>query len=206
MATHHDSGFAAMLDRPADFFFPAPRQQHFCSQCGQPITRATPPGDNRLRDLCAHCGAVHYQNPRMVVGCVPIWQGKILLCLRAIEPRRATWTLPAGFMELAESTAQGALRETREEAGAVVELQQLYAVIDIPRADQVHFFYLAQAAGPELDPGPESLAARYFAPEEIPWPELSFESVRVTLQHLIGDLAAGEFPTRHLTLTGHWPE
>ncbi len=183
-----------------EFFHPAPRPQPFCSQCGQPTTRKIPPGDNRVRDLCEHCGAVHYQNPRMVVGTVPLHEGKILLCLRAIEPRANTWTLPAGFMELSESSAQGALRETREEAGAEVVLRQLYTVIDIPYADQVHLYYLADATSSQLDPGPESLDARYFALDEIPWDNLSFRSVSATLQRLIVDIAEPAFPTHHLTL------
>lgn len=193
-----------MTDRPPEFYFPAPRRQHFCSQCGTPVSQAVPPGDNRLRDLCHHCGAVHYQNPRIVVGSIPVWQDRVLLCLRAIEPRRATWTLPAGFMELAETTRQGAARETVEEAGAQVEIGELYTVIDIPQADQVHFFFLAQASGPELDPGPESLDARYFALAEIPWEELSFHSVVRTLQHFVADAAIGHFPPRHLSLADAW--
>lgn len=189
-----------MTDQAPEFYFPAPRRQHFCSQCGTPVVQAIPPGDNRLRDLCQACGAVHYQNPRIVVGSIPVWRERILLCLRAIEPRRATWTLPAGFMELAETTREGAWRETREEAGAQVRVGELYTVIDIPRADQVHFFFLAKASGPELDPGPESLEARYFAPEEIPWEQLSFRSVVETLRYYLADSATGCYPARHLCL------
>lgn len=184
----------------SDFFHPAPRAQHFCSQCGTPLVRQVPPGDNRLRDLCEHCGAVHYQNPRVVVGTVPIWQDKVLLCLRAIEPRANTWTLPAGFMELAETLAQGALRETQEEAGAPISLGQLYTVIDIPHAEQVHVYFLAEASSDALDPGPESLAARYFAFDEIPWEALSFRSVSVTLRRLLADRASGGGGPHHLIL------
>ena len=184
----------------SEFFHPAPAVQRFCSHCATPLVRRVPPGDNRLRDLCEHCGAVHYQNPRMVVGTVPIWQDKVLLCLRAIEPRANTWTLPAGFMELAETLAQGAERETQEEAGADVVLQGLYTVIDIPRADQVHLYFLAEARGPELDPGPESLDARYFSAAEIPWNELSFRSVSATLRHWVEDREAGSFSTHQLVL------
>ena len=186
-------------DDPA-FYFPAPRLQHFCGQCGTPITRRIPPGDNRERDLCEQCGAVHYQNPRMVVGTVPVWEDKILLCLRAIEPRAKTWTLPAGFMELAESTAEGAERETREEAGARINLGHLYTVIDIPQVDQVHIYFLAHVLSPELDPGPESLDAKFFGLDEIPWDNLSFRSVSSTLKHYIRDHASGKFETRHFSL------
>lgn len=181
-------------------YFPAPRRAHFCSQCGSPVARRVPDGDNRERDICDHCGAIHYQNPRMVVGTVPTWQGRILLCRRAIEPRYDTWTLPAGFMELGESTAQGAERETLEESGARIALGQLYTVIDVPQVEQVHLFYLAQAQGPELDPGPESLEARYFDEAEIPWNDLSFRTVATTLQRYFEDRRRGAFPTQHYTL------
>ncbi|WP_144631013.1 NUDIX hydrolase [Bordetella genomosp. 13] len=181
-------------------YFPAPRRAHFCSQCGSPVARRVPDGDNRERDLCDHCGAIHYQNPRMVVGTVPTWQGRILLCRRAIEPRYDTWTLPAGFMELGESTAQGAERETLEESGARIALGQLYTVIDVPQVEQVHFFYLAEALGPELDPGPESLEARYFDESEIPWDDLSFRTVATTLQRYLEDRKRGAFATHHYVL------
>jgi ADP-ribose pyrophosphatase YjhB (NUDIX family) len=200
MMTVFQTGFPAMSADSPDFFHPAPRAQHFCSQCGTPLVRKVPPGDNRLRDLCEHCGAVHYQNPRMVVGTVPIWQGKVLLCLRAIEPRANTWTLPAGFMELAETLVHGAMRETREEAGAAVELRGLYTVIDIPHVDQVHVYFLADAADATLDPGPESLDARYFAFDEIPWDNLSFRSVSSTLRCLLEDWDKGSFGPHHLLL------
>jgi ADP-ribose pyrophosphatase YjhB (NUDIX family) len=188
------------MTHSADFYFPAPRRQLFCSQCGHAATQKVPEGDNRLRDLCENCGAIHYQNPRMVVGTLPVCGDKILLCLRAIEPRANTWTLPAGFMELAETTAQGALRETLEEAGVTVALGQLYTVIDIPAVDQVHIYYLAHAKDESVDPGPESLDARYFAIEDIPWDNLSFRSVSTSLQHFIDDKKRSEFVTRHYSL------
>lgn len=153
-----------------------------------------------MRDLCENCGAVHYQNPRMVVGTLPVWDGQVLLCRRAIEPRLNTWTLPAGFMELSETVWQGAERETLEEAGARVAPGALYTVIDIPRVDQVHVYFLADVLDPALSPGPESHEARFFALEDIPWANLSFRSVTATLQHYISDLACGKFPTRYFTL------
>lgn len=189
-----------MSSLPSDFFFPAPRAQRFCSQCGATLHREIPPGDNRLRDLCRQCGAVHYQNPRMVVGTLPVWEGRILLCRRAIEPRYDTWTLPAGFMELDETTSQGALRETQEEAGARIELGPLYTVIDVPQVEQVHLYFLAHALGPELDPGPESLTADWFAPEDIPWDELSFRTVQTTLEHYLKDLPRQTFGPHHYSL------
>lgn len=180
-----------------DFYFPAPRAQKFCSQCGTLLSRHIPPDDNRLRDVCNSCGAVHYQNPRNVVGVLPIWEDKILLCRRAIEPRYDKWTLPAGFMELGETTAQGAMRETQEEAGAQIELGQLYTVIDVPHAEQVHFFYMAKVLSDELYPGPESLDAAFFKAEDIPWSELAFRTVVTTLEHYLADLETGVFPIHH---------
>ncbi len=179
------------------FYFPAPRQQKFCNQCGTLLTQRIPPDDNRLRDVCESCGAIHYQNPRNVVGVLPIWEDKVLLCRRAITPRYNKWTLPAGFMELGETTAQGAMRETQEEAGAQIQLGPLYTVIDVPYTNQVHFFYLAQVLSEELFPGPESLEARFFSFQEIPWDELAFRTVITTLQHYINDKETGEFPVHH---------
>ncbi len=186
-----------MTSPAPNFYFPAPRTQKFCSQCGALISQRIPPDDNRLRDVCDNCGAVHYQNPRNVVGVLPIWQGKILLCRRAIEPRYDKWTLPAGFMELGETTAQGAMRETQEEAGAQIELGPLYTVIDVPHAEQVHFFYLAKVLSDELYPGPESLEAAFFDIEDIPWADLSFRTVVTTLEHYLADAKTGVFPVHH---------
>jgi len=188
------------MNTDTEFYFPSPRLQKFCSQCATPITRKTPPGDNRERDLCEQCGAVHYQNPRLVVGTLPVWQNKVLLCLRAIEPRANTWTLPAGFMELAETISQGAERETQEEAGVKITLGNLYTVIDIPQVDQVHVYFLAQAHGPELDPGPETIEARWYDFADIPWDNLAFKSVSTTLKHYLRDRESGEFPTHHYSL------
>ena len=190
------------MSQDAEFYFPAPRLQKFCSQCATPITRRIPPGDNRERDLCENCGAVHYQNPRLVVGTMPVWQDKVLLCLRAIEPRANFWTLPAGFMELAESLSEGAERETQEEAGVKIKLGGLYTVIDIPHVDQVHVYFMAEAQGPELDPGPETIEARWYGLDEIPWDQLAFKSVYTTLKHYIADRETGQFPTHHYALGG----
>ena len=182
---------------PPEFYFPAPRKQRYCSQCGAPVSVRIPEGDSRERDLCDQCGAIHYQNPRMVVGTLPVWEDRILLCRRAIEPRYNTWTLPAGFMELGETLGQGAERETREEAGARIALGPLFSVIDVPHVDQVHVFFLAQALDPQLDPGPESLEARYFEPDDIPWDDLSFRTVSATLRLFLEDRKAGAFTVHH---------
>lgn len=186
-----------MTSPAPSFYFPAPRAQKFCSQCGGTITHRIPPEDNRVRDVCERCGAVHYQNPRNVVGVLPIWGDKVLLCRRAIEPRYDKWTLPAGFMELGETTAQGALRETQEEAGAQIELGPLYTVIDVPHAEQVHFFYLAKVLSEELFPGPESLEAAFFTLQDIPWNELAFRTVSSTLECYVQDRETGVFPVHH---------
>lgn len=188
------------------FYFPAPRTQKFCGQCGATITPLIPFNDNRLRDVCNHCGAIHYQNPRNVVGVLPIWKEKILLCRRAIEPRYDKWTLPAGFMELGETTAQGAMRETQEEAGAQIELGPLYTVIDVPHAEQVHFFYLAKVLSAELFPGPESLDALFFEPDEIPWRDIAFRTVSTTLEHYLKDKNNGEFPVHHYAIPNPFPK
>ncbi len=188
------------MSHPSEFYFPAPRQQKFCSQCSTPNIRKLLEGDNRERDLCETCGAVHYQNPRLVVGTLPIWGDKILLCLRAIEPRANTWTLPAGFMELGEAMDEGAARETQEEAGVRIELGQLYTVINIPHVDQVHVYFLAKALGPELDPGPETLEARWYGLDEIPWDNLAFKSVSTTLKHYLRERETGHFETHHYSL------
>lgn len=181
-------------------YFPAPRSQRYCSQCGSLLTRRIPEDDNRERDVCDHCGAIHYQNPRMVLGTIPVWEKQVLLCRRAIEPRHGYWTLPAGFMELGETTAQGAARETQEEAGARIEMGPLFAVLDIPHVDQVHIFYLARLTDPQFEPGPESLEARLFNEEEIPWDELAFRSVSTALKLFFADRARGAFQVHSDTL------
>src|SRR5271156_3753211 len=129
----------------------------FCSVCGHPVALSIPPGDNRERFVCASCGTVHYQNPRNVVGTVPVWDDKVLLCRRAIEPRYGYWTLPAGFMENGETTSQAALRETQEEAGANIQLHELFSLLNVPHVDQVHLFYRATLLDLNYLAGAESL-------------------------------------------------
>jgi len=194
----------APAPHPPDFYFPAPRAQAYCSQCGAALTHRIPADDNRIRALCDVCGAIHYQNPRMVVGAVPVWQGRILLCRRAIEPRYDTWTLPAGFMELGETTTQGAARETLEESGARIRIGPLFCVLDVHHADQVHLFFLADALDARLDPGPESLEARYFDEADIPWESLSFRSVATTLRHYLADRRRGHYDVHHEAIAARW--
>lgn len=158
------------------------RIQH-CRQCGAAVTYRIPDDDNRERAVCGQCQTIHYENPLNVVGTVPVWGDQVLLCKRAIEPRYGFWTLPAGFMELGETVAAGALRETVEEAGAKVELQELFTLMNVVRVGQVHLFYRARMLDTSLDPGPETLEARLFHEHEIPWDEIAFRTVRDTLRH-----------------------
>jgi ADP-ribose pyrophosphatase YjhB (NUDIX family) len=162
------------------------RAMKYCSDCGQTVSWKLPEGDTHERWICDACGRVHYQNPLPVVGCVPERNGKILLCKRAIEPRYGKWTVPAGFMELGESTANGAARETREEACAEVEIGHLFAVVDVIDAGQVHFFYTAKLVS-DFSPGAESLECRMFAEDEIPWEEIAFHSGRYALKKYFED-------------------
>jgi len=165
----------------------------FCSNCASPVTLTVPPADNRPRYVCTSCSAIHYQNPRIVTGTVCTWGDRILLCKRAIEPRYGYWTLPAGFMEIGETVGDGAIRETAEEAGAKIELEGLYSMIDVIHAEQVHVFYRARMVSPELDPGPESLEARLFDEKDIPWDELAFKTVIRTLRWFVADRREGSF-------------
>jgi ADP-ribose pyrophosphatase YjhB (NUDIX family) len=170
----------------------ASRIRH-CRVCGTAVERRVPPGDNRERAVCPSCGEVHYENPLNVVGTVPVWGDQVLLCRRAIEPRYGFWTLPAGFMELGETTASGALRETDEEAGARVELQGLFTVLNVVRVGQVHLFYRARLLDPHFNPGEETLEARLFHEHEVPWDELAFRTVRQTLELYFQDRRRGEY-------------
>ena len=152
-----------------------------------------PADDNRDRATCTVCTTIHYENPLNVVGTLPVWQDKVLLCRRAIEPRRGLWTLPAGFMELGETTEEGALRETVEEAGARVQLEGLYSLLNVVRVGQVHLFYRARMLDLDFVPGPESLEARLFAEDEVPWDELAFRTTRKTLEFFFADRREGRY-------------
>ncbi len=152
-----------------------------------------PPDDNRERATCPSCGTIHYENPLNVVGTVPVWGQQVLLCRRNIEPRHGLWTLPAGFMELGETTEEGALRETVEEAGARIELQGLFTVLNVVQVGQVHFFYRAALQDTSFDPGPETIEARLFLEHEIPWDQLAFRTVRQTLECFFNDRRSGPY-------------
>ena len=165
----------------------------FCPDCAAPLARRTPPGDSVPRFVCDSCGSVHYQNPKLVVGCVPEWEGRILLCRRAIEPRYGYWTLPAGFMENGETTGQGAARETLEEAGARVELIAAFSMISVPYVNQVHLFYRARLLDLEFRPGAESLEVALFEEARAPWKDIAFRTVGLTLKHWFADRARNSF-------------
>ena len=165
----------------------------FCSNCGSPVVRRVPPGDSLPRYVCDACGNIHYQNPKLVVGAVPEWEGRLLLCRRAIEPRYGYWTLSAGFMENDETTGESALRETLEEAGARIELAAPFSMISIPRVNQVHLFYHARLLDLEFKPGAESLEVALFDEPRIPWKEIAFRTVGLTLKHWFADRARGSF-------------
>ena len=165
----------------------------FCSNCAAPVAKRIPPGDNVPRWVCDACGEIHYQNPKLVVGAVPEWDGRLLLCRRAIEPRYGYWTLSAGFMENDETAGQAALRETLEEAGARIELLAPYSLISVPNVNQVHLFYRARLLDLKFQPGEESLEVTLFEEAQVPWKDVAFRTVGLTLKHWFADRKAGAF-------------
>ena len=170
-----------------------PRSIRHCRACGAAARYVVPPDDNRERAVCGACATVHYENPLNVVGTVPVWDDKVLLCRRNIEPRYGLWTLPAGFMELGESTADGAVRETVEEAGAHIVLEELFTLLNVVRVGQVHFFYRARLLDTDFAPGPETIEAQLFDEASVPWDTLAFRTVRETLRHYFDDRRRGGF-------------
>jgi len=152
-----------------------------------------PPGDTFARYVCDACGEIHYQNPKLVVGAIPEHEGRILLCRRAIEPRYGYWTLPAGFMENDETAAEAALRETLEEAGARITLDGPFSMISVPRVNQVHLFYRARVTELEFRPGEESLEVALVEEAGVPWKDIAFRTVAITLRHWFADRARGSF-------------
>jgi ADP-ribose pyrophosphatase YjhB (NUDIX family) len=165
----------------------------FCSNCGAAVALRVPPGDTLPRHVCDACGTIHYQNPRMVVGCIVEWEGRVLLCKRAIEPRYGTWTVPAGYMENGETLVSGALRETLEEANARVEIGQLYAVYSIPHVSQVYILFRARLLDAAVKAGAETLEVRLCTEQEVPWDEIAFATVKNALLHYFADRKAGTF-------------
>lgn len=170
----------------------------FCRNCGHAMERRIPPMEDRERAACPACGFIDYVNPINVVGTVPVWQDRqILLCLRNIEPRKGYWTLPAGFLEAGETSADGALRETCEESGAHIEIGHLFSVLDVPYAQQVHLYWLAELTDLDFDPGPETIEVQMFDFADIPWDDLAFLTVRRTLELFLDDRGDGAFSTHY---------
>lgn len=165
----------------------------YCTRCGSNVSFVIPSGDSLPRHVCNACGHIHYENPRLVVGCVAEWEDRILLCRRAIEPRHGFWTLPAGFMENGETTAQAAMRETHEEAGALIVIDAPFALISIAHINQVHLFYRGRLTSPDYAAGDESLEVALLHPEQIPWDDLAFRSVSLCLEHYLADRAHGRY-------------
>ena len=168
----------------------------FCNSCGCAVTHRIPDGDSLSRAVCDACGTIQYQNPKIVVGCVPAYGDQILICKRAIEPRYGLWTLPAGFMENDESAAEGAAREALEEANARVEIEDLYTVYSIPHISQVYMMFRARLLDTDFSPGVESLEVKLVREEEIPWDQLAFAMVKRTLEHYLADRKLGTFTPR----------
>jgi len=162
-------------------------------KCGSALNRRVPAGDDRLRHVCDACGTIHYSNPKMVVGTIPVYEGRILLCRRAIEPRYGLWTLPAGFMENEETVEEGARRETREEAGAELERLSPFALFSLPFVSQVYLMFRAELAGPAFSAGHESLETRLVAEAGIPWGEFAFPVIEKTLRLFLADRKTGSF-------------
>jgi ADP-ribose pyrophosphatase YjhB (NUDIX family) len=161
---------------------------NFCSTCGSPnLGLRIPDGDSLPRFVCGQCGTIHYQNPKVVVGCLPEWQDRVLLCKRAIEPRFGLWTLPAGFLENGETLMNGALRETMEEAHARVELGALYTVISLPQINQVYIMFRSRLLDLDFGPGAESLDVRLFEERDVPWEALAFRTITRTLRNYFRD-------------------
>jgi len=167
---------------------------NFCSNCGQPLTYQKPPGDDRARYICETCGVIHYQNPLMVVGCIPEKEDKILLCRRAIEPCYGQWTLPAGYLENGETVAAGAKREAYEEARARVEILAPYALYNICHVNQIYLMFRARLKDDNFQAGSESLVVRLFTEDDIPWDEIAFRVIKETIKHYYKDRQAGRFP------------
>lgn len=168
----------------------------FCTSCGQGVNIAIPDGDNRERHVCGDCGTIHYQNPKIVAGCLAFHEDRVLLCRRAIAPREGYWTLPGGFLENGETIEEGATRETLEEANARILEPALYTIFNLPHISQIHMFYLARLADTDFSAGAESLDVALFAETEIPWDEMAFPVNNRTLEHFFADRRRGEYPVR----------
>ncbi|HHB91871.1 MAG TPA: NUDIX domain-containing protein [Thioploca sp.] len=168
---------------------------NYCSNCGSAqLISKIPEGDHMLRIVCEDCHTIHYQNPKIVAGCLPVWEDKVLLCKRAIQPRHGFWTLPAGFMENNETVEQAAARETWEESEAKIEQLELYTIISLPHINQVYMMFRAKLCDLTFAPGIESLEVKLFTQDEIPWKNLAFTTIHRTLTHYFQDRIDSNFP------------
>lgn len=165
----------------------------YCSQCGSSISYRIPPGDSLPRYICDQCRTIHYENPKMVVGCIPEWNERILFCRRAIEPQYGKWTIPAGFLEKGETLAAAAKRETFEEAGAVLAALEPFALFDLVFVGQIYLIFRSGLKDPGFKAGDESLEVRFFREEEVPWKDLAFPVIRKSLRLYFKDRAKGDF-------------
>jgi len=170
---------------------------NYCSACGEKVSLKIPDGDNRQRFVCLSCDTIHYENPKIVTGCIAEWQDKILMCKRAIEPRYGLWTLPAGFMENRETNVEGAARETEEEANAQLENMKLFCVFSISHISQVYTMYRGDLVDGLNSPGVESLETALLAEHEIPWQQLAFKVIHETLKLYYQDVKQGQFKTHY---------
>ncbi len=178
-------------------------QVNYCARCGAHVSEQVPDGDTRPRQVCEQCGLVHYQNPKVVVGCIVQHQDRVLLCRRGIQPRHGYWTVPAGFMENGETTYQGAVRETWEEATARVKLIAPYLTVNLPHINQVYLLFRAHLSGADFAPGIESLETALFTEAQIPWEQLAFPTVAAALRRYFADRATGHFPRRMADIAEH---
>lgn len=168
---------------------------NFCSNCAAPLVQRVPEGDDRLRHMCETCGGIYYENPKIITGALPVWEDKVLLCRRAIQPRYGLWTLPAGFMENGETTPEGAARETLEEANARVEVGDLFCYLNIPRINQVYVIFLARLLDLDFSPGSESLEVELYTEDRVPWDSIAFPAITTSLERFFADRRAGTFQT-----------
>ena len=166
----------------------------YCAECGSATENKIPEGDNKPRDCCTVCDLIHYTNPKIICGTIPVRGESVLLCKRAIEPRYGKWTLPGGFMENGETVSQGAFRETLEETNTEVEMEELYAIFNVPQINQVYMLYLAKVVADDYSSTSESLDVKFFTENEIPWDDLAFPFVPKVLKSFFSDLKQGDFP------------
>ncbi|HEX7381591.1 MAG TPA: NUDIX hydrolase [Nevskiaceae bacterium] len=174
----------------------------FCTYCGGRLQRVVPPGDHFERDVCERCGQVHYRNPKVVVGCIPLWRGRLLMCRRAIEPRKGYWTFPSGYLELDETCVEGAAREALEETGVAVDIGSLLALIDVPQIGQVHVVYRARAHSGDGHATEETEETVLMSEAEIPWKRIAFPSIHRALEMFFADQADGHEAVHTLNLRG----